>query len=484
MNTRRARPSGEQDRTGSPPGTRWTLLGLALLLAVFLGACASGPDTLDTESPPDASGELTTGHQVLNVVTFPFRMIGYGLYYSLKFVFYDIWAALFGCLFGTSAEPGSLDALLDQLDDPDPAVRARAAVELGFLGDPEAAPDLVPLLADDQETVRVASAQALGRLGPGRVEGEVLDLMSNTRKNEVRSAAAKALGLMKADIARFALLRALDDPDWKVRAEAAVALGRIGSWSAGPELADALRDPDPRVRGASAIALGTLRDRRALPYLKRVFRRLEQEGTFVRASVISSLAALEAEGLLEDLTALAKGQGPVKDVHSRSASLWALGMLGGKREVRLLADVLLDGDETLKVLEGAAVGLGAAGAADALASAAASEDVMTRIAAVRGLFELGGDEALDILSRLVKDPYADVRQRAIVSMLFLGFKGAVVFLIEQIGRADPEVRSWAWLELRRISGVDLGLDPNAWLAWWRETRDAWNLRRFYPEPPA
>lgn len=454
---------------------------LSLLLLACLVSCASGPDTPDVEPAPTAGEDLTTGQQVLNVVTFPFRVVGYALYYPLKFVFYDIWAALFGWIFGAGDGSDAAD-VIDRLDDPDPQVRARAALALASSEEEAAAAAVVRLLEDRDEGVIAAAVQTLGRIGAGLAEAPAISQLQESPRPEVRAASARLLGLLEARVASFALLRALDDPVWSVRAEAAMALGRIGSWSAGPRIAEALRDDDPRVRGAAALALGRIGDRRAVPFLKPVFRRLEEEGTFVRAAVITALAELNAAEVAEDLLAIARGEGAVSDPHSRSAALWAAGAMNAAGTRALLEDVLLSGKEPLKVLEGAALGLGRLKAADALSRAAGAEEVSVRIASIVGLIELGDERALDILGGLVQDPYSDVRQRAIVSMLFLGYRDAVVFLIDQIHRADPEIRAWAYLELQRISGLDFGLDAPAWLQWWEEAREDWPLRRYYPEP--
>ncbi|MHC4599734.1 MAG: hypothetical protein ACYS47_12075, partial [Planctomycetota bacterium] len=64
----------------------------------------------------------------------------------------------------------------------------------------------------------------------------------------------------------------------------------------------------------------------------------------------------------------------------------------------------------------------------------------------------------------------------------LGRKKAVVFIIDQLGSPDPETRAWAYLELRRISGEDFGLEAGKWLAWWKSARESWELRRYYPAP--
>jgi HEAT repeat protein len=439
--------------------------------------CASQSDELVTDPPPVQGQTLTTGQQVLNVITFPFRMVGYGLYYSFKFIFYDIWAALIEGIFGGGDD--EVSALIRRLKDEDPAVRMDAAFALGYTESPEAPEALLPLLADSDAGVGAATVHSLGRIGKDRVEKAVVSHLNEHASAEVRARAARVLGLLRAEGAAWALMGGLKEPSWKVRAEAAMALGRIGSWTAGPALAEALRDEDPRVRGAAALALGSMGDVQAVPYLRNLFDRLEKEGTFVRAAIITSLADLDARDLIDPLLAIAKGEGPVSDPHSRAAAFWALGRMQARQSLPVLTSVLLAGREPLKVLEGAAIGLGRMGGKSPLESATRSEEVPVRAAAVNGLIALGGETARRLLLPLVRDPYTDVRQRAILALLVLGDKDAVVHMIDQLRSPDPEIRAWAFLELKRISRKDLGLNPADWLSWWEEAREAWDLRRHY-----
>lgn len=71
----------------------------------------------------------------------------------------------------------------------------------------------------------------------------------------VRANAAHALGHVRSDAARDALVAALSDPDWGVRAEAAEALGHLGG-ALPPRLVTALRDDESAwVRSAAAASL-------------------------------------------------------------------------------------------------------------------------------------------------------------------------------------------------------------------------------------
>ena len=122
------------------------------------------------------------------------------------------------------AQVGDADAapvLAEALADPDPAIRAVAAMALASLcarapdGVTPLLPRLAQLLADDEGLVRQAAGDALARCG---------------------------------EPAAPLLAEALDSPEEGVRVRAAHALHRLRSVSTAPALFRHLNDPNPLVR--------------------------------------------------------------------------------------------------------------------------------------------------------------------------------------------------------------------------------------------
>jgi HEAT repeat protein len=62
--------------------------------------------------------------------------------------------------------PGSVEPLIDALDDRDRRIRMGAIVALGELRNPEALPHLNRLLADGDENIRDAAKEAIDTIGP------------------------------------------------------------------------------------------------------------------------------------------------------------------------------------------------------------------------------------------------------------------------------------------------------------------------------
>ena len=106
----------------------------------------------------------------------------------------------------------------------DPAIRRRAAIAAGRIGDPLAAQHLVDRLRDAEVEVRRAAAMALGWLGTPESGG--------------------------------ALLAALSDMDPMMRGRASEALGRLGLPSSGPAIAEAFRRALPRTTEGVLVIRG------------------------------------------------------------------------------------------------------------------------------------------------------------------------------------------------------------------------------------
>lgn len=130
-----------------------------------------------------------------------------------------------------------LQLFQDALRDPAPNVRAAGVRGLAHHGRPEHVAQLLPMLKDDEARVRLETVRALQRLhDPAAVPGlvQLLDLNAPLGDqgltgpaeptNEIRSAAADALGQYPEPRVFLALLGALGDPDLIVNRNAARSL--------------------------------------------------------------------------------------------------------------------------------------------------------------------------------------------------------------------------------------------------------------------
>ena len=83
-------------------------------------------------------------------------------------------------------------ALVQSLRDPDPSVRAGAAIALGTTGNPDLAEALLTVIGDTSSAVRGAAAEALGRLDVDKAVRPLTRLLRD-RDDQVRARAASAL---------------------------------------------------------------------------------------------------------------------------------------------------------------------------------------------------------------------------------------------------------------------------------------------------
>ena len=160
--------------------------------------------------------------------------------------------------FGLGTRDVSVAQLVEKLRDPNPNVRATAALWLSARSDLETAvPALIAALDDPAPSVRMYACHAVGRAQAREAAPRLIALLEGDGEN--RREAAQALGALGPSAESVsALLRALDRQDLGRDTRAAIvsALGAVGNT---PEvvgrLAAFLTDPEDAVRVAAQGAL-------------------------------------------------------------------------------------------------------------------------------------------------------------------------------------------------------------------------------------
>ncbi len=171
------------------------------------------------------------------------------------------------------------------LKDAVPIVRATSAGAVLSLPPEESAANLMPLLSDKDVLVRREAAYAVGTTKSLIAIPLLIDLLRFDKIDEVRGAAAVALGTIGNESAVSPLLAVLtgqtaQNKKQKAKPEqnpfvlrsAARALGQIGSRAGVPVLIAVLANEQSEddVRREAAIALGRIGDETALPALRNV----------------------------------------------------------------------------------------------------------------------------------------------------------------------------------------------------------------------
>ncbi|MEZ4293387.1 MAG: HEAT repeat domain-containing protein [Polyangiaceae bacterium] len=289
--------------------------------------------------------------------------------------------------------PTALPAVLEQIDDPDPAVRMEAIRTASSLLDP-AKPDgravdpAREALKDAATPMdeRIELVKMLGRTGAARAV-EVLLPLAKAKSMSLRLATIEALGVLRAGSKEVdaALLDAMDDEQPDVRQKAAMALSRVGTAAAAATLLERLSVAAEQDRGALGIALsGAMARATDAKFAEKVKASLSSAPDIARDALIEGLGRMPgaaagsalsaiASGALDDRrkaaealgghpessAALAKLLGDA-DAGVRANAAWSLGAVGKKDSIGVLVPLLKDPD--VAVAGDAAAALGRIGA--------------------------------------------------------------------------------------------------------------------------
>jgi cyclophilin family peptidyl-prolyl cis-trans isomerase/HEAT repeat protein len=232
---------------------------------------------------------------------------------------------------------------------PSAAVRKRAALAAGRIGDEAAVPALTALLEKDADVgVRTMAAFALGETESEKAADAILKALLNINENmQVRARAIEAAGKIAAANKPAAeklgqgILHVLD-AEWQnpVPSGDLVLLGLTAALRVRPEKSDEvvakfLNDAVPRVRADAANTLARLRAKNAAKNTSdSLHARLSDNDPVVRANAARALGAAEdktAYGLLLG----AAGDG---DLRVRVSAIRALGSLKDAKAVETLLE--------------------------------------------------------------------------------------------------------------------------------------------------
>ncbi len=198
----------------------------------------------------------------------------------------------------TSAEQDKINALLRDLEDPDPRVRKVAIIALEKIKYPKLADVLIKALTDADADVRWETTRILASLrDPGTVDALIKALSDPEAR--IRWAAALCLGEIKDKKAVDPLVKLLaEDKNTNVRAKAAESLGKIGDARAIEALIKALTS-DVRVEISDPIELVEALAKALSEEGKKEYKEYKE---FIR-KIIEALVKLKSiEGLLRALS--------------------------------------------------------------------------------------------------------------------------------------------------------------------------------------
>ena len=347
------------------------------------------------------------------------------------------------------------------LADANPAVRRRAALAAGRIGDEGAVAPLSSLLNGDRdESVRATAAFALGEVEGEGGAGALLEALRLSKSPDVRARALEALGKIAAALPEAraeAKKRAADAVNAALAAEHRLAkpdrtlvlLGLTAMLRARPEggartVALFLTSPDGRVRADAANALARMRAKESL---ERVRAMLAGDADPVaRANAARVLGAAEDAAGLDVLLQRAEND---TDSRVRVSAVRALAQLKDKRA----ADVLVRRGGLLFAEYRSARTGGAANPAEV-------NELLEVATAVGRVLPNSNDERALTLLRAMREagvvaPEVETALARVAPSQYLRDRGVADFVSRATSHKDPTV-TW-----QKVSAVAQGLGEMA-----------------------
>lgn len=177
----------------------------------------------------------------------------------------------------TMKPPHISGELLKRLDHPNPVIRRRMIDVLAPIGDAEVAEQLERILrVDTADEVRMAAARALGEIADPASVDAIKEALHNDEFN-VRCQAIGALGAIGDEECYNTLILLLEDQVSEVRFHAAAALGEVGDKKAIPALKSLLKDKNAMVVRGATKALEKLGETNVDSQVKRAQRSKQLE---------------------------------------------------------------------------------------------------------------------------------------------------------------------------------------------------------------
>jgi HEAT repeat protein len=323
--------------------------------------------------------------------------------------------------------------LLVALDDPDPELRGRAAVALERLGvsaslvqriergeEPAEASEallrlinagtrelLVELLGHSSPEVRQLVIAAIGQAKRRDLGAELAQVATADADPRLRAQALDVLRELRSGEGRRASRTAAAEADPRVRRAAITLLGEQG----GPDSIEMLRfasgDPDPEVRVTAARALGKI----GLPAAQaELHRLLSDPNPAVREAAAAATADAGFHSLVPAVAELLNDE----EEAIRIAAVHALGRLGDPSVLPALRHGFAGASAEMHLAILQAVGrLEASALGELIESLMGSAEASGRLTVARTVAQSRPRNAIQLLSRLWRDPEPSVRAAAL-----------------------------------------------------------------------
>jgi len=204
---------------------------------------------------------------------------------------------------GRIADKSAAAPLIKILHDAsaDPFVRLEAVGALGGIRMPEAVEALLDVIADPSPAIRAAALRSLATADPENFV-TVLSGLDSDPHWSVRAALATVLGTVTAETAVPRLQPLLNDPEQRVIPAVLAALVKLKAPTATTVLLEKLKADDFAVRAAAATGIGELKPPNGAAALADAYRFGQRDSTYTARA--AALAALQQYGAAPALPVL------------------------------------------------------------------------------------------------------------------------------------------------------------------------------------
>jgi HEAT repeat protein len=342
-------------------------------------------------------------------------------------------------------DPKSVPALLRVLQDPELTIDAAGA--LARIGDARAYESLLGLLSHDRAAVRQAAIGALNSLGDRRMAGDIGRLLVHPNPH-LRESAVRIAGYFGYPNCGSLLLERVHDRDENVRRAAVETLANLQDERVLPVLLQACRDNSPRIRIAAIQSLGYIEAMATLPHL---LSGLGDHDSWVRYYAARALGQLRSPEAIDALTDAVRNDSAT---HVRIAAAEALGSIGGRRVVSILAPLVDSEDRDLARCS--LMALGTVGHPDAVQPILTilRSDGRLRFDAVHAIAVRRNSEAVDALQwTAATDADPKVFAAAIDELCTMGTPESISALVQLT--ADRRLREHAIAALGRVQAAHI-----------------------------
>ncbi len=334
-----------------------------------------------------------------------------------------LWLIIMGLL--TTGCASKADEWIQILEHPNPADRARAAMQLGEMGDRRAVPALIQTLKDREMPVRLAAVEALGKLGDRQAVDSLIAIVRDPNAM-VGLSAVEALGSIGGEKAVETLLRIAQ------ARERPLSLGAMRSLGTDDRsvqvLTTALSDRARDVRWVAALTLARLKNRQALTPLIGALPKADRE---LRSVMMWALNTIDPSW---------QTSAPAEEAINRLIDGLKIPNQSRYQAVQVLSEM----DAEWKTRAGAGAAM------DFFVAQLATRDLMARIQAVGTLGQIGDARVVPSLLVALKDPNRQVQYVAIKALGELRDARAVEPLVEALEHQDPGMVSAAALALGEL----------------------------------